>query len=198
MPSREAQVSQRYVPVIHEQSCVWHSDSTGFFQEKCKKKMHWCIFLWSPSILHRAECLPFTRMNPVTSPSQRVVMSAWIESEIEVMVYFSQRTLQAAASAWTYLQPASFWLESCHLPLCSWGHAPRACTLPHVFLLPASLLLLNRRNTFCPGTLPLWPVLPLFSYNNFRPSHGHLLCAIYPHLLVLMCLLLHCSSICFD
>lgn len=136
------------------------------------------------------ECLPFTRMNLVTHPSRRIVMSLWSESKIAVVVYFSLRTLQAAASAWIYLQPASFWLESCHLSLCSRGHTPRACTLPRVFLLPASLFLLNR-STFCPGTLSLYPVLPLFSYNNFRSSCALLLlCAIYPHLLILMYLLL--------
>lgn len=158
VPSKEAQVSCYMLAEL----CLALRQYGVFFRKSVKKKLC-CIFLWSPPTPHRAECLPLTRMNVVTPPSQKVAMSVWSESKIAVLFSFSQRTLQAAASAWTYLQPASFWLESRDLPLCSWGHTPRACTLPQVFLLPASLFLLNRRNTFCPSTLSLCPVLPLFS-----------------------------------
>lgn len=135
----------------------------GVFFRKSVKKNALLYFPVKSSYSAQSWMSSFARMNVVTPPSQKVAMSVWSESKIAVLFYFSQRTLQAAASAWTYLQPASFWLESRHLPLCSWGHTPRACTLPQVFLLPASLFLLNRRNTFCPSTLSLCPVLPLFS-----------------------------------
>lgn len=76
-------------------------------------------------------------MNLITPPSQRAVMSAWSESKVALVFYYSQRTLRSAAGAWTYLQPASFWLKAATYPFAL------VVTLPELVLCPMSFCSLH-------------------------------------------------------
>lgn len=133
----------------------------GFFQEKCKN-MYWCIFLWSASTLHRAECLPFTRMNLITPLSQRAVISAWSESKRVLVFYYSQRTLQTAAGTWTYLQPVSFWLKAATYPFAL------VVTLLELVLCPMSFCSLHPSSCSTEETHSVQvPCLCVLSYHCF-------------------------------
>lgn len=133
----------------------------GFFQEKCKN-MYWCIFLWSASTLHRAECLPFTWMNLITPPSQRAVISAWSESKRVLVFYYSQRTLQTAAGTWTYLQPVSFWLKAATYPFAL------VVTLLELVLCPMSFCSLHPSSCSTEETHSVQvPCLCVLSYHCF-------------------------------